>query len=169
MVMTIMPDAPTGINIANLLYLFCLLFCGVLVNPSSLPSFWIFLYRATPLSYYINALMSTALAGVPITCAPNELVTFSPPINETCGSYLATYLDASQANLLNPSAQDVCNVCPYKETNAVLGLYGIEFEQRWRNWGITVAYNVINVLLAMLLYWMVRVPKGAKMKMQKSV
>ncbi|KAL9023011.1 MAG: hypothetical protein Q9180_008439 [Flavoplaca navasiana] len=28
MVMTIMPDAPTGINIANLLYLFCLLFCG---------------------------------------------------------------------------------------------------------------------------------------------
>ena len=28
MVMTIMPNTPTGINIAKLLYVFCLLFCG---------------------------------------------------------------------------------------------------------------------------------------------
>jgi len=38
-------DAETGGNLANLLFSLSLIFCGVLASPTSLPRFWIFMYR----------------------------------------------------------------------------------------------------------------------------
>ena len=38
-------DAETGGNLANLLFSLSLIFCGVLASPTSLPLFWIFMYR----------------------------------------------------------------------------------------------------------------------------
>jgi ATP-binding cassette, subfamily G (WHITE), member 2, PDR len=32
-------------NLANVLFSLCLLFCGVLVGPTAMPGFWIFMYR----------------------------------------------------------------------------------------------------------------------------
>lgn len=37
------PDAETGGNVANLIFILTLLFCGVLVSPQALPGFWIFM------------------------------------------------------------------------------------------------------------------------------
>lgn len=38
-------DAETGGNVANLAFMLTLIFCGVLVGPTALPGFWIFMYR----------------------------------------------------------------------------------------------------------------------------
>ncbi|KAH7398520.1 putative ABC multidrug transporter [Pyrenochaeta sp. MPI-SDFR-AT-0127] len=164
MLMTIMPDIPTGINIANLLFMLSLIFSGVLVSPYALPRFWIFMYRATPLSYYVSGIISVGLSGVKIVCEPKNLATIlSVPSGETCDSYLRNYINVTRVQLLNaPGENTNCQICPYADTNTLLATYGIYFSQRWRNWGITVAYNCINIGLAFLLWWLVKVPRNAR-------
>ncbi|KAI0890676.1 BcatrD protein [Annulohypoxylon maeteangense] len=158
MLMTIMPDIPTGINNGNLLFMLSLIFSGVLVPPDALPRFWIFMYRATPLSYYISAIISTGLSGSDIYCSSNDLLQLDPPSDQTCGSYLSSPTSV----VLNPDASAGCQVCPYTSADALLAYFGIYYDDRWWQYGVTIAYNVINVMLAILLYWLVKVPKGSK-------
>lgn len=47
MVIAGIDTAETGGNIANLMFSLCLVFCGVLASQSSLPRFWIFMYRVS--------------------------------------------------------------------------------------------------------------------------
>ncbi len=71
--------AEAGGNIANLLFTLCLIFCGVLANPDTLPRFWIFMYRISPFSYLVSAMLSTAVANTRVECADNEFLQFEPP------------------------------------------------------------------------------------------
>ncbi|KAI1451453.1 BcatrD protein [Annulohypoxylon moriforme] len=158
MLMTIMPDIPTGINNGNLLFMLSLIFSGVLVPPDALPRFWIFMYRATPLSYYISAIISTGLSGSDIYCSANDLLHLDPPPDQTCGSYLSSPTSV----VLNPDDREGCQVCTYTSADALLAYFGIYYDNRWWQFGVTIAYNVINVMLALLLYWMVKVPKGPR-------
>lgn len=131
---------------------------SVLVPPSVLPRFWIFMYRVTPLSYYISAIMSTGLSGSRITCAASDILRVEPPLGQTCGAYLGS----PALNILNESATTACEVCAYDTADALLAYFGMNFNERWWQWGVTVAYNIGNIALAILLYWVVRVPKGTK-------
>ncbi|KAJ4368375.1 Multidrug resistance protein [Neocucurbitaria cava] len=163
MLMTIMPDVPTGINIANLLFMLSLIFSGVLVAPYALPRFWIFMYRATPLSYYISGIISVGLSGVEIVCTEKTLANIpAVPSGDTCASYLSSYITSNNVQLLNQNATANCQICEYGYTDDLLASYGIYFSQRWRNWGITVAYNCINIGLAFLLWYLVKVPKRGR-------
>ena len=56
-----------------------------MVSSDELPRFWIFMYRVSPLTYLIDALLSTGVANTDVTCAPYELVEISPPQGMTCG------------------------------------------------------------------------------------
>ncbi|PSN70036.1 ABC transporter [Corynespora cassiicola Philippines] len=162
-VVTIMPNAATGVNIATLLYMMSLLFCGVLVAPSALPGFWIFMYRVTPLSYFVSPLVTAGLRGVDIECAGNEFIEIAPfPANTTCSEYLAEFLKSTPARLINPMDREACRVCPVKGANNVLVHLEFRVGQVWRDWGISVVFSVINVGLALLLYWLVRVPRAKK-------
>ncbi|KAI1390594.1 ABC transporter [Hypoxylon trugodes] len=158
MLMTVMPDIPTGINNGNLLFMLSLIFSGVLVAPNALPGFWIFMYRVTPLSYYMSAIMGTGLSGAHVTCTNASVVRLDPPPGQSCNEYL----NSSGVLVQNPNDYAGCQICSYTDADQLLDNYGIHFEDRWWEWGVTIAYNVINIALAVLLYWSVRVPKGAK-------
>ncbi|KAL8792682.1 MAG: hypothetical protein Q9195_004742 [Heterodermia aff. obscurata] len=162
MVATVMPDAATGINISSLLYTLSLIFCGVLVAPDALPRFWIFMYRSTPITYFINAMVSTGIAGVSVNCSAEEIVRFDPPLGQTCGSYLQDYVVRVGGTLLNPSALRQCQLCPVSTTDNVIARIGVFYHDRWRDLGISLVYSVINVIGALVLYWAFRVPKGAR-------
>jgi ABC-type multidrug transport system permease subunit len=138
--------------------------CSVLVPSTSLPRFWIFMYRATPVTYLVSSMISTGVGGVPIVCAANELVKFDPPTGQTCSQYLTDYLSYAGGSLLNPTATQQCQFCPVSDTNTLLAGVGIFFEHRWRDFGITLAYSAINIALALGLYWLFRVPKKPIMK-----
>ncbi len=116
------------------------------------------MYRATPLSYYVSAIMSTGLSGLQITCSDNAVLRLDPPPGQTCGSYL----NSTTSVVLNPDDMASCGVCTYTTADSLLAYFGIYFEDRWWQWGVTIIYNIANVALAMLLYGMVRVPKKAK-------
>ncbi len=117
------------------------------------------MYRVTPITYFVNAMVSTGTAGVDVVCAAKELVTIDPPDGQTCGTYLKDYLSFAGGRLLNPDGMQQCQFCPVADTDTLLATLGIYFDDRWRNLGITLAYSVGNVLIALGLYWAFRVPK----------
>ena len=159
--------AEAGGNFANLLFMLCLIFCGVLANPNTFPRFWIFMYRVSPFTYLVSAMLSTAVANTEVVCAANELLRFDPPDGFTCGEYLATYMAAAGGYLIDDNAAEGCQYCSVKETNTFLASVGSNYNDRWRNFGILWAFIIFNVGAALGLYWLVRVPKkklGGKKK-----
>lgn len=50
-----------------------------MVAPYDLPSFWVFVYRAYPLTYFIDGLISAGLANTYLTCSTVKLLTIIPP------------------------------------------------------------------------------------------
>ena len=120
------------------------------------------MYRVTPVTYFINALVSTGLSGVEVTCAPNEILRFDPAGGQSCGSYLQSYIDTVGGRLLNPNATQQCQFCSVSNTDSLLATLWINYEDRWKNFAITIVYSVVNVAGAFFLYWLARVPKGAR-------
>jgi ATP-binding cassette, subfamily G (WHITE), member 2, PDR len=154
--------AEMGGNLANLFFLMCLLFNGVLATPSNMPGFWIFMYRVSPFTYLVSAVMSTGLANTRVTCSSNEYVRFNPPANQTCGEFMKGYIGAAGGYLQNPSATADCSFCSVENTNAFLKAISSSFDHRWRDFGIGMVYIVFNIAAALFLYWLVRMPKGKK-------
>lgn len=120
------------------------------------------MYHVTPVTYFINAMVSTGLAGVEVRCIANEILKFDPPEGKNCGTYLEEYMDKMGGSLLNPGGTQQCQFCPVSTTDGVLATLGIYFDVRWRNFAITVAYSFVNIAGALFLYWLFRVPKGAR-------
>ncbi|KAI1637777.1 ABC-2 type transporter-domain-containing protein [Biscogniauxia mediterranea] len=164
MIIAAFETAEGGGNVANLLFTLCLIFCGVLASPDTLPRFWIFMYRVSPFTYLVSAMLSTGVANTSVECASNEYVTFDPPAGQTCETYMQPqleyiggYLKAGTENLTSN-----CVYCSLKDTNVFLASAKSNYDDRWRNFGILWAYIVFNVFGALFLYWLTRVPKGAK-------
>lgn len=154
--------AEAGGNLANVLFMMCLLFCGVLAGPSTLPGFWIFMYRVSPFTYWVSSLLSTGLANVDVTCAVNEIVKVNPPGGQTCGEFLSNYALAFDGRVLNPDDTKECGYCPLAHTNTFLAQISSDFDTRWRDFGIGMVYIVVNILAALVLYWAVRMPHGKR-------
>lgn len=133
---------------------------SVLVAPSALPRFWIFMYRSTPITYFVNGMASTGLAGVTVKCSTAELVEFDPPTAAACGQYLRDFITRAGGTLLNPESTRQCQFCPVSTTDIVIARLGIFYHQRWRSFGITLAFSIINIAGAFLLYRLFRVQFG---------
>ncbi|KAH3664070.1 hypothetical protein OGAPHI_004784 [Ogataea philodendri] len=143
-------------NLVSLLYTMALTFCGALVVPTG---FWVFMYRASPLSYWLSSTLSSAVGGVSVKCSTKEYVHFPPPSGQTCGDYMAPYISKAGGYLLDPSATDDCSFCSLDQTNTFLASMHMYFDQRWRDWGIFICYIVINIGFTIFFYWLARVPK----------
>jgi ABC-type multidrug transport system permease subunit len=129
--------AEAGGNIANLLFSLCLIFCGVLATSDSMPRFWIFMYRVSPFTYLVSAMLSTAVANVDVFCAANEMKLFAPPSGQTCGQYMGDYIKQFGGYLSADSLNSTtaCSYCTVSKTNTFLATVGAYYEDRWRNFG----------------------------------
>lgn len=159
--------AEAGANIANLLFMLCLIFCGVLATSDSLPGFWIFMYRVSPFSYLVSGMLSTAVANVNVTCASNEFLSFTPLANQSCEKFMESYIGQVGGYLKNPDAMDTCEFCTIRDTNTYLAAVGSHYEDRWRNFGLLWVYVFFNIVAALFLYWLVRMPKKSLKKEKK--
>jgi len=149
-------------NLASLMFTLCLTFCGVLVGPDKLPGFWIFMYRVSPFTYFINGFLSNAIANNEVVCSNAELLRFSPPSGYSCAEYMKTYIEkAGTGYLYDPNATNQCEFCPMSTTNAFLKYVSLSYDTRWRDLGIFIAFIVINMIGATFFYWLARVPKKA--------
>ncbi len=159
--------AEAGGNIANLLFSLCLIFCGVLATPDSMPRFWIFMYRVSPFTYLVSAMLSVGVANTKVICAPNELLTFDPPSGQTCTEYLSSYIQSVGGYLTNDNATEACSFCPVSDTNVALAGVQSSYADRWRNFGILWAFIIFNIGGALFVYWLTRVPKKMRTKKVK--
>ncbi|KAJ5097422.1 hypothetical protein N7456_008143 [Penicillium angulare] len=152
-----LPDAETGGTIATLMFIMTLTFNGVMQPPSALPGFWIFMYRASPLTYLIAGVTGTGLHGRAIHCATAELSVFNPPGGLTCGDYLQPYVSAAGGQLYNPAATNNCQYCQLSNADQYLAASNIYYSERWRNYGIGWVYIGFNICGTVLMYYMFRV------------
>jgi ATP-binding cassette, subfamily G (WHITE), member 2, PDR len=168
-----LPDAETAGNIATTMFSLVLTFNGVLQTPSALPGFWLFMWRVSPLTYTVGGLAATTLHGRAVRCAENELAVFNPPSGSNCADYLAPYLKAgAPGKLSNPNATANCEYCPLTNGDQFLAGSEINWDQRWRNFGIGWAYIGFNIFAAVYLYYFFRVRKstgGSKRRMSMVV
>ncbi|KAF2178290.1 putative multidrug resistance ABC transporter [Zopfia rhizophila CBS 207.26] len=155
--------AEAGGNIANLCFSLCLVFCGVLASPTALPGFWIFMYRVSPFTYLVSGMLSTGIANTNVVCASNEYLTFDP-VSGTCSDYLKPYISVFGGYVQNPSATENCSFCPMGDTNIFLRGVSSNYENAWRNFGLMWVYILFNIFGALVLYWLIRVPKVKKEK-----
>ncbi|KAL3421387.1 ABC transporter CDR4-like protein 3 [Phlyctema vagabunda] len=166
MIVAGMDQAAEGANIANLLFSLSLIFCGVLASKESLPGFWIFMYRVSPFTYLVGGMLSTAVANTDVICAGNEYLTMQPVPGTFCGDYLRSFIESSQGYVSNGNSTSDCMYCPTSTTNEYLATISIRWSEAWRNLCLIWVYIVVNVIGALAIYWLVRMPK--KVKAEKS-
>jgi len=77
------------------------------------------MYYVSPVTYLIGGTLSAVLADVPVVCAPEELVMYSPPGGQTCGSYSADFLNTAIGYLVNPDATSNCQYCSLSTASGV--------------------------------------------------
>lgn len=128
--------AEAGGNLASVVFMLCLFFCGVLASPDNMPGFWIWMYRVSPFTYLVSAILSTGLANTEVTCAANEYVKFDPPSGSTCNDFLKDYVSKAGGYLLNPDATSECNFCTIRDTNVYLKALSSSYTHRWRDFGL---------------------------------
>ncbi|KAL4960100.1 putative ABC multidrug transporter [Aspergillus stella-maris] len=154
--------------LSNILFIMMYAFCGILAGPDALPGFWIFMYRVNPMTYIVSSLLSTTLGAASMHCADNEVLSFSAPSGMNCEEYMADYRAANGGYLLNPQAQgsEQCNFCTLQYTNDYLSALSINFDNRWRDFGLLWVYIVVNTVAAIAFYKLFRVPRTKKTKTQ---
>ncbi|KAL7785856.1 ABC-2 type transporter domain-containing protein [Trichoderma ceciliae] len=159
MIIVAMPDAQTAASLVTFLTLMSTLFNGVLQAPSALPGFWLFMWRASVFTYWVAGIVATELHGRQIICSDSEISIFNPPSGQTCGEYLASFLQQASGQLQNPSATDQCHYCTLSNADQFLAGSEIFWSQRWRNYGIVWLYIIFNIFTAVTLYYLFRVKK----------
>jgi len=93
----------------------------------------------------------------PIVCSPQELIKFTPPTGQTCNEYMAPYLEMAGGYLVEPANIRGCEYCSASTTDALLKQFGLSYGTRWRDFGLLWAYVIFNIVVAVGLYWLVRV------------
>ncbi|OTA63684.1 hypothetical protein K449DRAFT_31387 [Hypoxylon sp. EC38] len=154
--------AEVAMQIATLFYWLSLVFCGVLTPPDKLARFWIFMYRVSPLTYFIEGLATAGFAGVNVVCSTVELLHI--PLSQeseadTCGDYLAPFVASAGGQILNPQDNAECQYCPLSDADSILASFGMDQRHAWRNVGLLAAYVVFNIFATVGIYWLARVPK----------
>lgn len=138
----------------------------ILVPPSSLGGFWIFMYRVSPLTYLLEGLSIAGISNTRVVCSPLEMLSIRlPPSFGTCHEYMAAYMDTAGGYLDNPDDNTTdCQFCPISSADIVLSSLGMGTgnNRAWRNIGFIVIYVVINTVSVFVVYWAARVPKRTK-------
>ncbi|KAK8120926.1 ATPase [Apiospora kogelbergensis] len=153
--------APSFTVISNVLPFFFVmfgLFNGVVRPYSELPVFWRYwMYWVNPSTYWISGMLAATLDGSPVECAPMEAAQFDAPPGQSCGTYAGAFAESAGGRLLNPNATAGCMYCPYTSGNQYLTTLNIEAGQKWRDFGIFLAFCISNWFLVYFFIYTVRV------------
>jgi ATP-binding cassette, subfamily G (WHITE), member 2, PDR len=159
------PNEEIAGSISTLLGIMLYAFCGILSGPDTLPGFWIFMYRANPFTYLVSSFMATTLGQAPAYCTNEELQVFAAPPNTTCGEYLQEYIERTGGGYVtDPQSVGECRFCQIDSTDQYLKTINVDWDTRWRDFGLLWVYIVFNVGAVFAVYYIARVPKGKKEK-----
>ncbi|KAI1153946.1 ABC-2 type transporter-domain-containing protein [Nemania diffusa] len=153
--------APSFTVISNILPFFFVmfgLFNGVVQPYRMLPVFWRYwIYYVNPSTYWIGGMLATTLSGSPVRCDVSETARFDTPGGQTCQEYAGTYASSAGGYLLNPDARADCQYCPYSSGDQYLATLNINANEKWRDFGIFLAFCISNWFLVYFFIYTVRI------------
>ena len=127
------------------------LFCGVTIPKPQIPKFWrAWLYQLDPFTRLIGGMVVTELHDRPVMCKPSELNPFSAPAGQNCGDYMKPFFDAGGAGYIVNNATSACQYCAYKVGDQFYTSLELDFDNRWRDLGILLAFIGSNLILLFL-------------------
>jgi len=127
------------------------LFCGVTIPEPQMPKFWrVWLYQLDPLNRLISGMVVTELHGRNVTCSRAEYNRFQAPANETCGEYMQPFFERGGAGYILDNATQACEYCAYKIGDQFYSTFSMDFDHRWRDLGIFIAYVGSNLIILFL-------------------
>ena len=141
------------------------LFCGVTIPKPQIPKFWrAWLYQLDPFTRLIGGMVVTELHGREVHCSPNELQHFNAPSGQTCGGYMSNYFEAGGLGYIVNNSTSACEYCAYKIGDQFYTALELNFDNRWRDLGILIAFIGSNLILLFIgvsaLYPSVLVPRA---------
>lgn len=127
------------------------MFCGVTIPAPQMPGFWhAWLYQLDPFTRLISGMVTTALHGLPVNCAENEFNSFTAPAGQTCGEYMEPYFNAGGIGYIADNSTSDCQYCAYKVGDQYYEAIGMDFDHRWRDLGIFIAFIASNVIILIM-------------------
>ncbi|KAJ5768874.1 ABC multidrug transporter atrF [Penicillium odoratum] len=155
--------APSFTVISNVLPFFFVmvnLFNGIVRPYADYPVFWKYwMYYVNPVTWWLRGVLSAILPPVKITCAEGETTKFTPPSGMTCGEYAGDYVKniAGSGYLLDTSSTSECQYCAYSNGSEYMQQLNVHDGDKWRCFGIFLAFVIINWFLVYFFIYTVRV------------
>ncbi|CCH62219.1 hypothetical protein TBLA_0G02820 [Henningerozyma blattae CBS 6284] len=159
MILYVAPNLPSANVIMGLLLSFMLGFCGVVQPASLMPTFWTFMWKASPYTYFVQNLMGIMLHKKPVICTKSELSYFEPPSGQTCGQYMEKFFQTNSGYIKNPNDTSNCAYCVYSVGDEYLSYVSSKYSYLWRNFGFFWAYIIFNFFAMVGLYYIIHVRK----------
>ncbi|TQN72395.1 Brefeldin A resistance protein [Colletotrichum shisoi] len=137
-----------------LFFLFVVSFCGVVVPPMQLPTFWRrWMYDLTPFHYLLEAFLGVAIHDQPVRCAPDEFARYQPPPNQSCEEYTQPYIQQA-GGFVQTGDGGVCEFCQYAVGDEFGAGFSVYYSNIWRDFGIFCGFIVFNYLVVYLGTWL---------------
>ncbi|KAI0009296.1 ABC-2 type transporter [Xylariaceae sp. FL0662B] len=155
-------------------FLFVVSFCGVVVPPAQLPTFWRrWMYWLTPFHYLLEAFLGNAIHGQPVRCGSGEFARFTAPPGQSCEDYAGPYVGQA-GGYVQLGADGLCEFCQYATGDEFGQQFSVSYGHIWRNFGIIwgfIVFNYLIVYFATFLRFRGKNPLGgllAKLKQKKA-
>ncbi|CZS90679.1 probable ATP-binding multidrug cassette transport protein [Rhynchosporium graminicola] len=153
--------APSFTVIANVLPFFFVMFSlfnGVVRPYAQLSVFWRYwLYWLNPSTYWIGGVLAATLSKAEVQCTPQEAAYFNPPPGQSCSQYASAFVSTATGYLTNPDATTNCGYCQFKSGVEYMATLNIEPKDKWRYFGIFLAFCISNWALVYFFIYTVRI------------
>ncbi|KAG5975551.1 hypothetical protein E4U56_003494 [Claviceps arundinis] len=137
-----------------LFFLFVVSFCGVVVPPQQIPTFWReWMYWLSPFHYLLEGFLGVAIHDQPVECAPDELARFRAPPGLSCQEYTQATIDQA-GGYVQQGADGLCEFCQYATGDEFGRGFSVYYDHIWRDFGIFIGFIVFNYAVVYVSTWL---------------
>jgi ABC-type multidrug transport system permease subunit len=105
----------------------------------------------------VEGLSVNELQYITVECNDADLIKFLPPPGATCGNYTSNYFaNGAPGYLVNPEAMqpELCGYCNFKTGKEFYSTFEWDESNRWRDFGVIIAFFIFNTIcFGLLVYW----------------
>jgi ABC-type multidrug transport system permease subunit len=137
-----------------LFFLFVVSFCGVVVPPQQLVSFWrSWMYWLTPFHYILESMLGAIIHGQEVRCNEDEFARFSAPPGQTCDSYVSSFI-GDAGGYVQVASDGLCEYCQYATGDEFGRTFSVYYSNIWRDFGIFCAFILFNYAVVYFATWL---------------
>ncbi|CDS08667.1 hypothetical protein LRAMOSA10028 [Lichtheimia ramosa] len=140
-----------------------ILFAGIMQAPDKMPHFWsAWMYWLDPYHYLIEGFIVNELHDFKVNCRDQDLLPFHPPPGQTCAEYTEAFFEMGGPGYIREgslNSTELCEYCPYNYGNDFFEGLGWSFSNRYRDWGVLLAFWMFNIIAFIFFVWLFRKPR----------